>query len=127
MEKLTLNTPNTPQQSCVDKDQQYVTAAKEFVLAHLDRIFSETEMAAHFNMCRSRFYRLFKRVCGETYTTYANRIRMERAAQLLLETDFPIRVILELVGYLGASSYFYKKFKATYGMTPSEYRNKTKK
>lgn len=55
---------------------------------------------------------------------YVQRIRMEEAKRLLCETELPVRVIAENIGYGDNHSYFGKRFKAACGVTPGEYRKK---
>ena len=49
------------------------------------------------------------------------RRRMEKAAQLLRDTDMPILAVSQSVGYEN-SSYFYRLFQQRYGTPPKEYR-----
>jgi AraC-like DNA-binding protein len=46
---------------------------------------------------------------------------MEKAAQLLTETDMSIQEVISEVGII-SRSYFYKEFANKYGMTPKDYR-----
>ncbi len=66
---------------------------------------------------------LFKRYTGMTYSEYLNKIRMERARGMLAATSYTIAEVAEKAGY---TDYFYfsKLFKKTYGVTPSQYRQK---
>ena len=38
-------------------------------------------------MSESRFSRFFRRATGNTFTDFVNRVRVNRACQLLMETD----------------------------------------
>ena len=49
------------------------------------------------------------------------RQRFQKAVVLLMETDLPVEEIAANVGYENMS-YFYRQFKARYGMTPRQYR-----
>ncbi len=66
---------------------------------------------------------LFKRYTGMTYSEYLNKIRMEHAREMLVATSYTIAEISDKAGY---ADYFYfsKLFKKTYGLTPSQYRQK---
>ena len=48
---------------------------------------------------------------------------MTQAAYLLSSTTLPVADIIESVGY-DNTSYFYRKFKEKYGMSPKEYRER---
>ena len=48
-------------------------------------------------------------------------MRIERAKELLIQTDMAVGDVVSAVGYQSASS-FIRKFKAVTGMTPGQYR-----
>ena len=64
---------------------------------------------------------LFKKLSGELFSDHLRRIRIERSAQLLRNTDKDISEIMQECG-LRDNSTFYKNFKSITGMTPNEYR-----
>jgi AraC-like DNA-binding protein len=65
--------------------------------------------------------RVFADVGGLGFRSYLRRIRMSHAADLLANTDFPVKEIARLVGYVDPSE-FSKAFKRTYGVNPSQVR-----
>lgn len=69
--------------------------------------------------------RLFKRYFQMTFTECLQMIRMIAAAGLLVSTSRPVEEIAADVGYEN-SSYFHQIFKRRYGMTPKQYRDKTR-
>lgn len=64
----------------------------------------------------------FKEQTGETFTAYLERKRMERAMELLNETDIPVKEIAALVGY-GSSNTFGRAFKRVYGTNATAVRS----
>ena len=52
-------------------------------------------------------------------------LRMTKAAELLVEQDMSIKEICYAVGFNSENS-FYKAFKRTYGITPTQYRSAKK-
>lgn len=82
---------------------------------HLD------ELAKLVNLNPQYFCRYFKRNTGKTITEYVNEIRIEKAAQALLETDDKIITIAQNAGFEN-TGYFIRRFKEEKGLTPSEYR-----
>ena len=58
---------------------------------------------------------------GEKLSDYLFGVRMQRAGQLLRETDERIAQIAQEVGYTTSNS-FSRGFSQYYGMTPREYR-----
>lgn len=64
---------------------------------------------------------IFNKSEKETVTSYLTRFRLERACDLLKNSDYQVGQVAELVGY---TDYFYfaKLFKRRMCLTPSEYR-----
>ena len=65
--------------------------------------------------------REIKKRTGKTYKELLLSKRMQQASYLLTKSSLPVTDIIELVGY-DNSSYFYRKFKEKYGLSPKEYR-----
>ena len=65
--------------------------------------------------------RVFKETTQENLSGYITSVRMEKAAQLLEETDLRIHEVMKQVGYQ-KSQHFAKLFREKFGVTPTEYR-----
>lgn len=64
---------------------------------------------------------LFQKATKSTFTDYVIRLRMNRAEQLLKESDLSINEISGVVGYKDYN-YFNRAFKKWFGITPTNYR-----
>ena len=64
---------------------------------------------------------LFQQEVGSSFSDYVNQYRIEKATQLLLNTDRKTAEIALSVGYLD-TSYFYRQFKKYAGVSPTELR-----
>ena len=64
--------------------------------------------------------RLFKQYCGQTVFEYITSIRISFASQFIRKYDKPLQQIAEECGF-NSMSYFNKKFKAYFGLTPYAY------
>lgn len=84
------------------------------------------ELAGLVNLNPQYFCRYFKENIGKTATEYINEIRIEKAAEALAETGDKIITIAENTGFENMG-YFIRRFKAEKGVTPSEYRRRSKK
>jgi len=82
---------------------------------------SATELAAELGMSESRFSRFFRRSTGNTFHDFVNRIRINRAGQLLMETDRLVSDICYEVGFNNIAN-FNRRFLEIKGLTPSEFR-----
>lgn len=67
---------------------------------------------------------IFKKEIGESFTDYLVKYRLEKAKRMLKETSLKVYQIGSMVGYSNIS-YFCSIFKNYYGVSPSEYREKT--
>lgn len=67
----------------------------------------------------------FKQITGLNFVDYLMNIRLEKAKQLLRDTDMKISEVAENVGY--QHSYFNRLFKKHESITPSQYREKARR
>ncbi len=67
--------------------------------------------------------KLFKSVTGVSFNDYVTQLRMEKAKELLVTRTATIAQIGEMVGICNVP-YFTTLFKKTFGMTPSQYRDR---
>jgi AraC-like DNA-binding protein len=82
---------------------------------------SAADVAADLGMTESRFSRFFRRATGNTFTDFVNQVRVNRACQLLMESDRYISEICYEVGFNNVAN-FNRRFLDIKGMTPSEFR-----
>jgi two-component system, response regulator YesN len=66
---------------------------------------------------------IFKREIGESFTDYLAKYRLEKAKQMLKESNLKVYQISNMVGYNNIS-HFCSIFKSFYGVSPSEFREK---
>lgn len=72
-------------------------------------------------MSNTYFSHLFKQITGKTFVEYVNNLRIQKAAELLGQSDAPISRICFDVGF-NDMAYFYRVFKKETGLSPSQYR-----
>ncbi|MFC4891305.1 helix-turn-helix transcriptional regulator [Streptomyces beijiangensis] len=79
------------------------------------------DLAAAAALSPAHFSRCFKAAFGESPHQYLLTRRLERAAALLLATDWTVAAIGVAVGVRSIGS-FTTSFRRLYGMTPQAYR-----
>lgn len=79
------------------------------------------EVAAATGISRYYVSHLFKELMDTTFVGYVNKLRLNRAAMLLMTSDSPIIEIAALSGFNNLSN-FNRAFKLHFGKTPSAYR-----
>lgn len=87
--------------------------------------FTMVDIAERVGMDSSQFSRYFRRATGNTFTDFVNRLRINRACQLLMETDQYISNICFNVGFSSIAN-FNRRFAEIKEMTPREYRRQGK-
>lgn len=105
----------------VSREESVVETVKRYMEAHLGEDLSREDFAAQVYLNGDYLARLFKKETGMSIGNYLQKMRMQRAKQLLYETKKPVNEIAEEVGYTNFS-YFAKLFRKTEGMRPNEYR-----
>ncbi|MGE8080177.1 AraC family transcriptional regulator [Peribacillus loiseleuriae] len=102
---------------------------KDNILNYIRKRYKDTnlkKMADYFHFHPSYLSSLIKKEFGKNLIDLLTEVRMSEACNLLKNTDMTIENIIFKIGYSNVS-YFYKLFKKTYGVTPTEYKNRFKK
>jgi AraC-like DNA-binding protein len=99
-----------------------VQHAMRLLEASIDEPWTLERLATAVNLAPGYLIRLFGRTAGISPMAYLNRIRAERAAGLLIETDLPIATIGAMVGWHDPS-HASRRFHAVFGLSPSRYRS----
>lgn len=84
------------------------------------------ELVDEVGMGRTVFFNRLKGLTGLSPVEFIREMRIKRAAQLLENGGYNVTEVTYMVG-MNDSRYFSKCFKATYGMTPTEYRHAKQK
>ena len=91
------------------------------VTDNLTQALSAAGLATELGMTESSFSRFFRRATGNTFTDFVNQVRVNRACQLLMESERLITDICYEVGFNNVAN-FNRRFLNVKGMTPSEFR-----
>ncbi|MBQ8309960.1 MAG: helix-turn-helix domain-containing protein [Clostridia bacterium] len=98
-----------------------ITAVCDYAKAHVSEEITVGEIAGSIGISRYYLAHLFKRETGTTVSDYIGELRISGAKRMLIETEMGIGEIAHACGFSDAS-YFTKRFSASVGMTPKEYR-----
>ena len=97
------------------------------VLEYLDNNYASPisleEIAQVACFQKEYFCHFFKKNMGITYTQYLNDLRLSKIRDDLVDTDLPVKTILEKHGFTNYKL-FRKMFNETFGCTPVSYRKK---
>jgi AraC-like DNA-binding protein/ligand-binding sensor protein len=95
--------------------------AERYIWEHYTHKVSLKEIADVSGLSASYFSSIFKKEMGENLSNYLNRLRTEKAAAMLTETDAPLYEIAQVCGFED-QSWFSKIFKSYTGVSPGKYR-----
>ena len=104
------------------KDIQKVV---DYIAEHYRENLTLDVLAKHIHMNSFYFSSYFKKQMGQNFKDYLNRVRMEHALELLLNSDRRSYEIAEEVGFKDYR-YFNEVFSRYYGKTPAAYRKSFK-
>lgn len=94
-----------------------------YISENLQEEISLDTIAAFVNMNSSYFSRYFKSKTGGNFIDFLTGMRIDKAKELLAETDLSIEEISMMVGHVN-KAYFTKVFKKVTGYNPGEFRKK---
>ncbi len=101
--------------------QRQVVQILEYIEAYLHEDIKLTDLATLLGMSQFHFSHLFKQATGITPYQYLLQQRIERAKQLLKQTDRSITEIAFSCGF-SSHSHLSKQFRQLTGITPKAYR-----
>ena len=102
-------------------DVKYVNMAAEYIASNYDRKVKFSEIADKVGINRSYLSNIFSREMHMSPQEFLINFRLEKAAQMLRETEESIGSIASSVGYTDPLT-FSKAFRKKYNDTPSGYR-----
>ncbi len=98
-----------------------ISGIVDFLSEHYCEAFSMAELCQRVGMTESSFSRYFRRATGNSFTDFVNRLRINKACLLLMETDRYITNVCYDVGFNNVAN-FNRRFLQVKGMTPKEFR-----
>lgn len=93
------------------------------ILSHPERKWTVEEMARSVSLSTSRLHALYKQIYGISPVKDVVRGKIEQAKSLLMDSNMPLQIIAEGLGYSN-QYHFIRQFKSITGMTPGAYRKK---
>ena len=105
-------------------DELFLERINETILKNLGDTELDVEKLARFmNMSKPTLYRKIKSLSDLSPNEIINITRLKKAAELLVEGNYKIYEVANIVGYASQTN-FGRNFLKQFGMTPSDYLSK---
>ena len=102
-------------------DTRPIRTAKQYIQEHYADPLTLEWVSNIVGFSGSYFSSLFKKETGRNFLEYLSEVRMNRAKELLRETNLSVAEVCVRVGYSDLK-YFTKSFKKATGLKPGEFR-----
>jgi len=102
-------------------DEKFLKKLDDEILKNItDQDLSVESLAEIMNMSRSTLYRKIKDITNLSPNELINIVRLKKAAELLLNENFKMYEVAEMVGYKSQTS-FGRNFQKHFNMSPTDY------
>lgn len=105
--------------------QKHISKVQEYIQQNYAKEIRVSELATQLGLSRSHLFRIFKNYTGKSIEEYIVSVRINTARSLLVDTDLSCSSVAMTVGYAHYTTFF-KMFKTYTGLTPQQYRAKSK-
>ena len=109
----------------VATEDNEVAAALNFMHHHASLPCTVDDVVRQLQISRRSLEIRFRRAVGRTLHEELQRVRLERAKRLLVETDLPLPQVAESAGY-GTPSYLTQVFRKRMHTTPARFRRQVR-
>lgn len=107
-------------------EEKRIVEMKQYVASHYQESLDLSHIAERFGLSYHYLSSYFSQMAKEGFSEYLNKLRIERAMDLLQNSDYSIAQVGCTVGY-AEHSYFCRVFKKMTGDTPSTFRRRERR
>ncbi len=105
-----------------EKSNDSIMNAKEYINSNFAKDISLDDVSRVVDISPYYFSKIFKEETGENFIEYLTNVRMEKAKDLLKNSNYSMKEICSLCGYQDPN-YFSRTFKKNVGVTPTEFKD----
>jgi YesN/AraC family two-component response regulator len=104
-----------------DAHEKFLKKACEIIDRNMKNSeFEANDFAREIGMSRAQIYRKIKIITGQSVKEFIRIIRLKKAADLLISTDFNVSEVAYQVGF-NSAAYFSSSFSNYFKISPSQY------
>ncbi len=107
------------------KHTRYINIIDHYISLHYCENIHLSDLAEQLYLCPRQISRILQKEYGASLSKLVHQKRLCAGQMLLKHTDLPIGEIARELGY-DYESYFFTRFRAEYGITPTEFREQNK-
>lgn len=107
-------------QNSVNNDQKIISQVEAYISDNYYDHITVDDMAKAISVNRSYLFRLFREYLGISPNRYLNRVRLKKAAYMIMNTSCSLKEIAAKTGF-SDQFYFSRAFRRMYGINPREY------
>ncbi|UFH52788.1 response regulator [Spirosoma sp. KNUC1025] len=106
----------------LDREEQFLARLRAIILNHLtDEAVDVDWLVEQAGMSRTQLHRKITALTGMSTSRFINKVRLEKAVDLLQTGELNVAQVAQRVGY-SSQSYFTKMFQEQYGYSPIRLR-----
>lgn len=109
----------------VQNSRSRMREVADYLELNYNKKIQQAECAAIFHLNKDYMSRKFKEEMGVGVVEYINQIRINKAKELLCNTDQTIQEVSDHIGFAD-QKYFSRQFKKETSLSPTEYRTRNK-
>lgn len=104
-----------------EKSNSLIETAVHYIHENYKKNISLDDVSRIVNISPYYFSKLFKEETGEGFVEYLTRIRIDKAKELLENSEYTMKEICSMIGY-SDPNYFSRTFKKNVGVSPTEFK-----
>jgi AraC-like DNA-binding protein len=104
------------------KENKLISQVKHIINMNLSKNLCIKDISSQLGLSHEHISRQFRKLTGETITSYINLQRLEASLEMLKNTNMPLKQIASECGFKSVN-YFHTIFKKKFSFTPNFVRN----
>ena len=119
--RMVLEIHGAPASASYQARSRTVSEICQYIDTHYQEPLTIDQLAREFLMSKTQLYNIFTQIMHISVSDYLSQVRLTQAKSLLLNSQYSVEIISQMVGYGNISS-FSRVFKSRTGVSPLHYR-----